>query len=242
MIYGDHMSKYYIADMIVEFQNRYDYLDNQCHSYLCNKTAPAEVSVLVTEDELRQERILSDRDYSNGYLESVCAYRKLCIAMTGHDGMLLHSSVISVNGRGIAFLAPSGTGKTTHTVMWKRLLGDQCTIINGDKPIVRFFDGVPYAYGTPWAGKENLATNAKVRLTDLCFICRDDEDSVQSLTPAECIDKTMIQILRPKEPAAALKTLELVDKLLHSCRLWQVNCTPTVDAAKTAYTAIISKE
>lgn len=241
-MYGDNMSKYLIADMIVEFKNRYGYLDNQCRSYLCNKTAPAEVSVFVTEDELRQERILSDCNYSDGYLESICTYRKLCLAITQHDGILLHSSVISADNRGIAFLAPSGTGKTTHTVMWKRLLGDKCTIINGDKPIIRFFDGVPYAYGTPWAGKENFETNAKVRLTDLCFICRGEVNSVKPLTPAECIDKIMIQILRPKEPVPALKTLELVDKLLHSCRLWLVKCTPTVEAAKTAYNAIMSKD
>ena len=43
--------------------------------------------------------------------------------------------LISFDGQGIAFAAPSGTGKTTHIKLWQRLYGDRVEIINGDKPL-----------------------------------------------------------------------------------------------------------
>ena len=42
------------------------------------------------------------------------------------------------------FCGSSGTGKTTHMLLWQKMLGDRFKFINGDKPIIRFIDNVPY--------------------------------------------------------------------------------------------------
>lgn len=232
------MAKYSIADFIVDIQNRFEYLEKQCVEYACKEDASAEFTIRVTDEELRQERLSSDAAYSNGYLESVCAYRRLCLDLPLRDALLLHGSVIAYKGRGIAFLARSGVGKSTHTLLWKSAYGDAVSIINGDKPIVRFVNGTPYAYGTPWAGKEGLQQNTSIPLTDLCFIERSAQNEALRADGAACLDALMGQVLHPSESRRAIKTLELVDALTKHCRLWVIRCNTTQQAAQTAHDAI----
>lgn len=236
------MALYSLADFVVELDHQYDYLIKQCEEYRHEGTDPAEITVRVSQEEIRRERdLFPNIRYSDGYLESICAYRQLCLQLPVRDAMLMHGCVIECQGRGIAFLARSGVGKTTHTMLWKQLYEEQMRIINGDKPIIRFFNGVPYAYGTPWAGKEHMQTNARVELTDLCLIQRSEKNSVCRVDPAEYLGVLMQQLLLPAEPEAAGKTLELLDRLLSTCNLWVIRCNISEEAAITAHNAIIGE-
>lgn len=233
-----NMPIYSIAGLNVEFKSRFKAIERKCIEYLSELDAPADVTVYATDEDLRRERLSSSKDFSDEYIESVCLYRNLCLQMPRFNGMLLHSSVVSVGNRGIAFLARSGVGKSTHTLLWKKMLGEKCMIVNGDKPIVRLEKGVPIAYGTPWGGKEGLHTNTKVQLTDLCFIERSDTDSVEGLNLDVAVGRIMQQVLLPSDPQDAAKTLELADTLLKKCRLWLIKCTPNLSAAEVAYKTI----
>ena len=242
------MSVYKIADFIIDFKNRFDYLPRFCKGFEADVfSSVPDFTVEVTDDELNNERKMSGEDFSDAYLETVCAYRSLCLRLPAYDSMLLHCSVIDVGGRGIAFLARSGVGKTTHTLLWNDMLngsenGGKMRIINGDKPIIRFFDGVPYAYGTPWAGKESIKLNDRVPLCDLCFIERCDYNEVVPLEKDMCIDRLMGQLLLPKDAESAAKTLEMADMLLDKCALHLIRCNPTPDAARVAYREILGEE
>lgn len=236
------MALYSLADFIVDLENQYDFLTRQCMEYRCDGTAPADFTIRVTEEALRREQSINpDIHYSEGYLESVCAYRQLCMGLPMRDAMLMHGSVIECDGKGIAFLARSGVGKTTHTMLWKQVYGERVRVINGDKPIIRFFDGVPFAYGTPWAGKENLQTNGRVLLTDICLIQRGTENTIFRIDPAQRLDAFMQQILIPTESTAAEKTLELLDCLLSECKVWVIQCNISEEAAITAHNAIVGE-
>lgn len=232
------MGMYKFADFNVDLQNRFDYLSKLCKGYETDSDS-ADFTVCVCDEEIENERNGSLGDFSDGYLESVCAYRKLCLALPSHDAMLLHGAVVQAQGRGIIFLARSGVGKSTHMMLWKQLLGDKLTVVNGDKPIVRFFGGVPFAYGTPWSGKEGLQTNMRVKLSDICFIERaKTNETVKISDPSEYVGRIMTQVLIPKDSCSLLKTMEMADILMNVCNLWQIKCTPDIDAAKTAYNAI----
>lgn len=234
------MALYSLADFVVELDHQHDYLAKQCEQYRYEGADPVQITVSVSQDQLRREReLFPDSRYPDGYLESVCAYRQLCLQLPVRDAFLMHGCVIDCGGRGVGFLARSGVGKTTHAMLWKRVYADRMRIINGDKPIIRFFEGVPYAYGTPWAGKENMQINDRVRLTDLCLIRRGEENAVYRVDPAEHLDALMQQLLLPAEPEAAGKTLELLDSLLSACNLWVIQCNLSEEAAITAHNAII---
>ena len=237
------MALYKFADLIIELNNEYDYLSKQCAEYEYLSDASVDLKVSVTEEEIQREREHSlEINCSQGYLESICAYRKLALQLPAYDGLLLHGSVIDCENRGVMFMAHSGVGKTTHTMLWKQVYGDKMRIINGDKPIIRFFDGIPYAYGTPWAGKEDYQCNDRVKLTDLCFIERSEENQVISLKPEECLDAVMQQLLMPADPLLAIQTLQLLDRLLSFCRVWIIRCNISQEAAILAHDTILGEK
>lgn len=237
------MALYKFADLVIELNNQYDFLAKQCTEYRYTADGSAELTVSVTQEEIRRERNVSaEINFSAGYLESICAYRKLCQKLPGYDAFLLHGSVIDCDGRGIAFLARSGVGKTTHTMLWKQVYEEQMRIINGDKPIIRFFGDVPYAYGTPWAGKENFQCNARVPLTDICFIERSAENQVIPIQPEECLNAVMQQILIPPDPQMAIRTLQLLNRLLSVCRVWIIRCNISQEAAILAHDTVLGEK
>lgn len=232
------MNKYLFADIVVEFNNQYDFLPLHCKHFVYTGDRPVDISISITDEEIKEEQNCHDEIFDDGYLEYICAYRKLASELPKFDAFVLHSAVIKVEDKGIAFLASSGTGKTTHLLFWHEICGKKLKVINGDKPIVRFFDGVPYAYGTPWAGKEGYYSNDRVVLTDLCFIERATENEVISLQGLPAAMLLLNQIYRPNDASILDSTYSLADKLLKSCNLRKIRCTKHVSAAKTAYKAI----
>ena len=66
-----------------------------------------------------------------------------------YDGFVIHGACILYKDNAYLFIAPSGTGKTTHIRLWIKHLKD-LVVINGDKPIIRLINTLPYIYGTPW--------------------------------------------------------------------------------------------
>ena len=64
--------------------------------------------------------------------EFVALYKKILNYLIDHKVVYLHGSLISINGNGYLFMAPSGTGKSTHVRLWKERYGDRVTVINDD--------------------------------------------------------------------------------------------------------------
>ena len=74
----------------------------------------------------------------NGDLEYMFSGEMFANRMTYLGEGVLHSSSILYQGVAIAFSAVSGTGKSTHTGLWKKYYGAQVEILNDDKPAIRF--------------------------------------------------------------------------------------------------------
>lgn len=64
----------------------------------------------------------------------------------------IHSSCIVYRDKAVLFLGESGTGKSTHTRLWREHI-DGSFLLNDDSPIIRVEDGKIWAYGSPWSGK-----------------------------------------------------------------------------------------
>lgn len=237
------MSLYKIADFVIDFKNKYPRIEKLCADYKCEENLEPDFVIEVTKSDLDNERAVSEFDYHNSYLESVCAYRKLAVQLPLYDALLLHGVVISCGGKGVAFVARSGVGKTTHTLLWQKNFKDDMVIINGDKPIIRFLNGVPFAYGTPWAGKEGIQVNDKVELTDICFVERAENNSATLIKDkSEYFNLFMNQVLRPADPMAAINTLELIDRLISKCNFWSIKCNISDEAAIIAHDAVINNK
>jgi len=227
-----------IADVTVEIDNKYDYIRHLCRNYITD--SPASFSVSATDCEILRE----DTDGENfppEYLETLAIYRKITEKLSHLDAFLMHGVLISVEEHGILLCAESGTGKTTHASLWKKLLGERLRIINGDKPLIRLIDSLPYGYGTPWCGKEEINENARVRLCDVCFIKRAEENSVRELSKSEVLLKLIPAVHFPDGDGAA-KVLESLDTAARSIRFFEISCNMDISAAKIAYETIMAVE
>lgn len=234
-----------MADFIIEFHNNggnFQKLEEFCG---CSRRK-TDMFIKVTKDEAFAERAISgNKDLFLGDYAVSNALRKIAEWIPLHGAFLLHSACFDVNGTGVAFAAHSGTGKTTHMLLWQKLLGDKMTVVNGDKPIVRFFEDepeTPYAYGTPWCGKEHLGCNMRTPLKHICFIERADKNSCEPLDKSDAVNLIFNQVYMPKDPAAMMKTMQLIDRLLSCCTLWKIRCNMESDAAETSFNAIFGKE
>lgn len=199
--------------------------------------------------KVENQEVIDDIKNFEGEMPRNCAvnniiYRKVADCLPLHNAFLLHSACFDVDGVGVAFAAHSGTGKTTHMLLWQKLLGDRLKIVNGDKPIIRFFEddpASPYAYGTPWCGKERLGCNMRTPLRHICFIERAEENSCAPINASDAVNRIFNQVYMPADPKAAACTLELVNRLLSSCKLWLIRCNMDISAAETSYNAIFGK-
>ena len=226
-----------LAGIPVQMDNRFPDLKYLCAGYETDKDPMIWLSV--TREELDRERSAQTYEFSDGYLETVCFYRKLALEMLKYDVFIMHASVLEVDGKGYAFLAHSGTGKTTQTRLWMEYFGNRARVINGDKPLVRRTrDGSFVAYGTPWCGKENLGCNASVPLKALYLLERAVEPSCELASQEYSVSRLFHQMLMPENSESMIRLLDLTDQLLNTVGCYCLRCEMTEASVVAAYNAV----
>ena len=205
-------------------------------------------SVETSASDIEFERVKSAREaeleghlpysYSDAYLETLAVYRKIAERMPEYDTVLLHGSCVAVDGAGYLFAAKSGVGKSTHARLWRELLGERAVMVNDDKPLVRIDAAGATAFGTPWDGKHSLSSNIAVPLRALCILERAAENRIEPITAREAYPILLQQTYRPADTEMLAKTLQLIDALAASVRLYRLGCNMEPDAARLAYDAM----
>ncbi len=228
-----------MADLNILIENKFPYIQKMCEKYLTNETN-SDFSISVTEEEIVQEKTEECTDL--GYLESLAIYRKIAEKIIEFDGFLLHGVVLETEGEGVAFCAKSGTGKSTHAALWLRYLGDKCSVVNGDKPLIRIKEGKAVAYGTPWCGKEGINNNTSVVLKGVCILQRGIENEIEKIEKSSVLPYLTTQIYVPKNGMKMIKTLDLIDALVKGTDFYLLKCNMDISAAKVAYNRIFGIE
>ena len=98
--------------------------------------------------------------------------------------VLMHASVVSLEGRGYLMTAPSGTGKSTHTRLWRQCF-DQCELVNDDNPVVRIEQGNAIVYGSPWSGKTPCYRNVCHPVGAYVRLFQEPENNIHPYQPLE---------------------------------------------------------
>ncbi len=89
------------------------------------------------------------------------------IAALPLGAVAFHSSVIRYRGRGVLFLGESGTGKSTHTRLWREHIPG-AELLNDDSPIVRI---VQTADADPICGAVQNPANAPAAVVVFLVVC-----------------------------------------------------------------------
>ena len=172
------------------------------------------------------------------YLEFVALQRKIAEEFFNRSILLFHGSVVAVDGTAYLFTAKSGTGKSTHTRLWREVFGDRAVMVNDDKPFLQLTENGVIAWGSPWNGKHRLGNNIGVPLKAICILQRSEENWIKSIAPAEALPMLFQQSQRPRNPVNMPRYMELIDKLACRVEFYRMGCNMDPEAALVSYEAM----
>ncbi len=230
------------ADMIFEIHCKYEFSKQYCSKYIIEDTQKADLIIAPDAEDIREmKNVLTAED--DDYIEFMTIYLMLSRQISKFNSAFMHAAAISIDGQGVAFTAPSGTGKSTHIVQWRKLFGDRVLAINGDKPLLTARDSKVYISGTPWCGKERWSLNISVPLKAICFLERGKENVIEPLDKKYVLSKIINALSMPKIGSDDMENMfEFLNSLINNVEFYLLKCNISTDAAEIAYDGIFKAE
>lgn len=209
-------------------------------------------SVEITCDDIMLEREkcaredlaegLPIRTMTDAQLEATAIQRKIAEKLFDHDTLVFHGSVIAVDGEAYLFTAKSGTGKSTHTALWRSIFSDRAVMINDDKPFLQIKQDRVLAFGSPWNGKHGLGTNISAPLKAICILERGMENRIREIPAKETLFMLLQQSNRPMDKSKMPIFMELLDRLSQRVRFYRMQCNMDPEAAMMSYEAMSERK
>lgn len=227
------MEQYYKITGLTVKMDSFGRTVTQAEPYLTEPAEPADILISGDWKQLQAHQPhLSDEDCE--YLVTGSSFYRQLLQ---YDGMLLHASAVVRDGKAYLFSAPCGTGKSTHTALWRKVFPD-AVILNDDKPALRREAERWYAYGTPWSGKTAQNLNLRAELAGICLLRRGEENVIRPFGGAGAVHDLLEQTVRPRNPQLMGNLLHLLDRLLTEVPVWEMECNMNPDAARISYEAM----
>lgn len=160
-----------------------------------------------------------------------------------HGAVAIHSSVIVAEGRGVLFLGESGTGKSTHTRLWREGI-EGAKLLNDDSPIVRIVDGEVRVYGSPWSGKTPCYKNEVYPMAGLCRLSQAPHNRITRLSNLMAIGALLPSCPPIFAHDSALQDMicATVGNIVRGVKSYHLECLPNSEAAELSYNTIIRNE
>ena len=217
-----------------------------CGKYLTEENPECTITVnredLIFEQEaLRQEALeegIRIRTFTDPFLERTAIQRKLAEFLFDRDILMTHGSTVAVDGKAYLFTARCGTGKSTHTRLWRQVFGQRAMMVNDDKPFLKLTENGAQACGSPWSGKHGLDNNVTLPLQGICILTRGKENRIRRILPEEALPMLMHQSYCPMEQAKRARFEELVHQLAERTPLWHMECNMDPSAAEVSHDAM----
>lgn len=232
----------YTGQITTIFDSTRDY----CRKYLTD--GEPDFSVMVSREDLafeqealRQEALeegIRVRTFTDPFLERTAIQRKTAEFLFEQSVLMTHGSTVAVDGKAYLFTAKCGTGKSTHTRLWRQVFGDRAVMVNDDKPFLKVTETGGYACGSPWSGKHGLDSNITVPLQGICILERGKENHIHRISPEEALPMLLHQSYCPLEPEKRIRFETLVKQLAEKTPLWQMQCNMDPSAAEVSYSAM----
>lgn len=156
-------------------------------------------------------------------------------------GLILHSSVVSWNGKGILFSAPSGTGKSTQAALWEEYLGS--STLNGDRAGIRCADGIWTAYGLPFAGTSGIYKNEDVPVTAIVLLKQGPDNIISRVSPMEAFRRLLPECSARRWDRGFMDQLiGILSALIQAVPIYQLECRPDKEAVYLLRDTLMKEE
>lgn len=227
-----------LAGYQIEVNCNYNSTKEFCKEFITEKDPIFSVSITEEDITYEKENFNCKRRFSDEECESFALCRKIVEELINYGIILFHGSAIAVDGEVYIITAPSGTGKSTHAEIWRRVLrsqGHDVLMVNDDKPLLKITDNKVFACGTPWRGVHRLGTAAEMKVKSICLINRDTYNHIERISPQQAFSYIYRQSYRPQNPILLSKTLGLLKELLSRVSFYSLGCDMSDEAAEVAY-------
>lgn len=155
----------------------------------------------------------------------------------------IHSSCIVYQNKAVLFLGESGTGKSTHTRLWRENI-EGAFLLNDDSPVITVRDNKVWAYGSPWSGKTPCYKTEKYELAGCVRLSQAPFNKIKRLSVLESYGA-----IHPSCPPEFAYDTTLYDhissfinKLISSTPFYHLSCLPNKEAALLSSRTIFGNE
>lgn len=184
--------------------------------------------------DLRQVHMQVRKDRPDGLIHSIGKALQLFpmrAFLMEHGALLLHASQVSLDGIGILFTAPSGTGKTTQASLWNKVTG--ANLICGDRTLLQREETGVYTYGFPVDGSQPVYSNSRNMLGAIVVLMQANENMVSRIRPSRAIKYLMGQTVSDVwDPVQRMRQTEFWINLLGTYPVYLLACRPDEDAVR----------
>ena len=209
-----------------------DQIDDGGYQYIIKDLRGAECCLLIANKDFSECQCALNGSYNmrkfglNNALMLIFAF-----AGSTCDTLLVHASLVRQNGYGYAFIAESGTGKSTQVSLWLRHLPG-CDLMNDDNPIIRLINGEPYIFGGPWSGKTPCYRNVKAKLGAITRIDRAQENSIDRIEPVDAFASFLPSCSTMKWDEDIFERIcDTVTRIIETTPIYILHCLPNKEAA-----------
>lgn len=165
------------------------------------------------------------------------------LATVGHDVTPVHSSAIVCNGRAVLFLGESGTGKSTHTRLWRENIAG-AVLLNDDSPFIGFVDGRATAFGAPWSGKTPCYKQEQYPIAAIVRLSQAPHNAIRPLRSVHAIG-ALLPSLTPAfgyDDELQDRMLATLSKIISQVPVYHLECLPDAAAARLSYDTVFGKD
>lgn len=216
--------------LIYEDRVRFYKTDKGFIHELCSesKKEPYAWIIPLNKNHYKVKYLLGEEDKIN-YSRNIIEIMNIEKVLSTYNTILLHSSFIYWNKKGILFSAPSGTGKSTQADLWKKY--EDAEIINGDRAGIKKKDGKWNAYGLPIAGTSGIYKNKKAELSHIIILKQGKENNLKRLSPREAFIKIYSEtIIHTWDMDFQNNVVNIITDLVKSVPIYQYECLPDKSA------------
>lgn len=152
-------------------------------------------------------------------------------------GLVFHASYIETRGRAILFTAPSQTGKSTQSELWRVHRGAE--ILNGDKAAVMLDGAVPMAHGVPFCGTSGICVDRSLPLGAVVVLSQGRDNTVTPLPPSRAVQALCPNVFTDSHvPQEWQLTLTNLLDLCAGVPVLHLSCTPDERAVEALERAL----
>lgn len=156
-------------------------------------------------------------------------------ASAGCNALLVHASVVVVDGKAYMFLGKSGTGKSTHAGLWLKYI-DGAVHLNDDNPVLKFSDGKVYACGSAWSGKGRIYKNEMYEVGGIVRLAQAPYNRIERRTGAKAFALVYTSCSKLPWSEQCMKNVcSTLGKVVGVAPIYYLECLPDRDAALLSF-------